>query len=313
MGEKMKILLLSPNQIKRRNWTHQLFRNEFAKHHDVLYYGDGFPDYVPEKPIPEIVKEKGPFDLIFTYGLKYTEPFIGIGDCNIPKIHIAVDYFPAKIAGNFERSHKLFNRDKYDLYFGTTNGVVKYLKSNGFLKSFLLPFSIDTNIYRNLNLQKDYDIFAVFTTRGKGDPIYPYRRIVHKILQKDLSHLKSFTSFIVHDEYIKAINRAKIGISSNNMFGSLSIKYVEVMSCGTMLMSDKPEDLEINGYQDGHHLVIYKDMEDMKNKIHYYLKHENEREKIAKNGEEFVRKYHNNEIRVQQFTDIVRKELGINA
>lgn len=41
----MKILLLSPNQIYRYNWGHQLFRNEIGKHHEVIYYGEGYLNY----------------------------------------------------------------------------------------------------------------------------------------------------------------------------------------------------------------------------------------------------------------------------
>ena len=52
----MRILLLNPNQIERYNWGHQLFKNEFAKHHDVVYYGRGFAGFDPELTVPQILK-----------------------------------------------------------------------------------------------------------------------------------------------------------------------------------------------------------------------------------------------------------------
>ena len=58
-------------------------------------------------------------------------------------------------------------------------------------------------------------------------------------------------------------------------------------------------------------IVLYKGLYDLQDKIYFYVKNDNVRERIAKNGYEFVRKYHNNSVRVEQFTNIVKKELGI--
>ena len=306
----MKILLLSDNQINRYNWTHQLFRNEISRHHSTLYYGPGYINYSPEKLVPEVVKELGPFDLILTYGLKYSEKFIGLGEItNIPKAHIAVDYFPVGGgSGTYERNHKLFTRDKYDLYFGVVGDIVRNLEKNGVCKkAFLLPFSIDINIYKNLNLKKYFDVFASFTTRND---IYPNREKIHSLL-RSMRPITSYIKRVEHENYINKINRSRICITSNNKFRSLSIKYYETMACGSFLLADKPEDFDELGYVDGRHLVLYNDLNDLKDKIYFYLKNGKTREKIALQGMDFVRTFHNNEIRVNEFTNIIQKELNI--
>lgn len=306
----MKLLILSPNQIQNRNWTHELFRQEFKKHHKTIYYGEGFPGYIKGKSIPEVIKDNNwDIDLILTYGLKYTEPFIGIGDINnIPKAHIAVDYFPTATSGTYERNKILFDRDKYDIYFGVVSHVVKNLEENGICKkAFLLPFSIDTNYYFKKSFEKINDVFAVFTTRTDT---YPYREKIIRMVN-DLKKVSSYTKKVQHENYIDMINKSKICITSNNKFKSLSIKYTEIMSCGSFLLADKPEDFDELGYINNKHLVLYDGIEDLKNKIFYYLRNPNEREIIEKEGMEFVRKYHNNSIRVKQFSDIISKELGI--
>lgn len=76
-------------------------------------------------------------------------------------------------------------------------------------------------------------------------------------------------------------------------------------------MADKPEDFDELGYVDGKHLVLYKDVPDLKDKIPYYMKNNAIREKIARQGMDFVRENHSSKIRVQQFTDIIQRELGI--
>ena len=113
------------------------------------------------------------------------------------------------------------------------------------------------------------------------------------------------------DDYLVTLNASKIFITSNNIFGSLSMKYTECMSCGTFMLADKPEDLDEFGYKDGKHLVIYKDINDMKDKINYYLENEEEREEIAKKGMDFVRKNYSNKATVIRFTDYIQRRFGI--
>ena len=305
----MRILMLSPNQIHRRNWTHQLFRNEFSRHHKVTYYGDGFPDYNPNMPVPEIVSKYGGFDLILTYGLRYTEPFVGIGSVtNIPKAHIAVDYFPDATGGTWERNHRMFERDKYDIYFGVVGKIVRDMKTNGYSNVHLLPFSIDTNIYKKYDVKKDIHIFAVFTKRSDT---YPNRHLVHRMLLKCFKGYKVFTYKIQHEPYIKTINRSYICITSNNKFKSFSIKYTEIMACGSFLLADEPEDYQELGYENFKHFVIYDNLEDLNYKIRFYLKHPHLREKIEKQGMGLVLERHNNSTRVKEFTEIINKQLGI--
>jgi len=306
----MRILVLSPNQIEKYNWTHQLFRNEISKHYDVVYYGEGFPNYIPEKPIPELLKELDNIDLIMTYGMRYTLPFIGLGEIShIPKAHIAVDYFPNATGGTYEANHKLFERDKYNIYFGVVSDIVKNLEKNNVCKkAFLLPFSIDTNIYKKLDIPKKYDIFASFTVR---DDTYPNRSKVQNLVRYLSDEYRAYMKRVVHEDYIQKINESRLAITSNNKFKSLSIKYYETMACGTLLLADEPEDFSELGFVDRVHCVLYKDLDDLFELIKFYLNHENLRETIALNGYEFIRNNHNNEIRVKQMIKIIQDELGV--
>jgi hypothetical protein len=304
----MNILILSPNQINKYNWTHQLFRNEIGKQCKTIYYGDGYPDYNSSLTVSEIIKKYNNIDVILTYGMRYTEPFIGLGEIDIPKVHIAVDYFPNATGGTFERNHILFNRDKYDLYFGVVGRIIRDLESNGVCKkAHLLPFSIDIDIYKNLNLNKSFDIFAVFTTR---DDTYPNRNKIHKMIKK-MNEYSSYTNRICHEEYIRIINQSKVCITSNNKFNSLSIKYYEILSSDGFLLADKPEDFDELGFKDGKHLVIYNGLDDLKEKINFYIKNDITRNKISEKGMNFIRENHNNSIRVSQMLNIIKKEFNL--
>lgn len=302
----MKILLLSPDQRNRYNWGHQLFRDEIGKHHNVTYYGDGFPNFNSEIGVPKIIKKLGKPDIILTYGLRYTLPFKELSKItDIPKIHISVDYFPAmgNYKGNWEKQHNFFSERNYNLIFGVVGKVVRDLEANKVTKkSYLLPFAVDINQYRKLNIPKTIDVMASFTCR---DDVYPNRGSIQKMVSK--MGIKCLIKRVVHQKYIKSINASKIVVTSNNIFNSLSMKYTECLACGSFLLADKPEDFSELGYVDGKHLVLYKDLTDLKNKIRYFLNHEKEREQIAAEGMKFVRENHNVTIRAKQFTKIVNE------
>jgi len=298
----MKILLLSPDQINRYNWGHQLFRNDLNKHHNVIYYGDGYTDYNPNINTNQIIKKYNDADIILTYGLRYTESF---GQFKVPKhmkrVHILVDFFPAHLGGykgTWGRYKNFLSNTQFDLLLVRQGCQLDYLKQiNCNIPAYLFPFSVDTNKYKKLDLKKLYDTITSATTRPD---VYPNRRSVNKLMNK--MNLKNVSGRVIHQKYIKFINQSKIAVISTNVFNSPNMKFTEFTSCGTFVLSDKPADFDELGFKDGEHLVIYKDLKDLKNKLLYYLKHNKEREKIAKQGMNFTRKYHNNILRVQQFT-----------
>lgn len=309
----MNILILNPNYIKRHNWGHQLFKNEFGKHHDVVYYGQGYPKYNAALTVPEILKQfNKKFDIILTYEIKYSRFFKGLGKIrDIPKVHIQIDYainiknYPG--FADTKNIDKLINRNKPDLIFATSMSNVEVLKDHlGIDKVFILPFSVDTNIYKDMGLKRSVDVMAVFSTNTR---VYSQRNKVQQLIQK--MNINGFTGHATHQAYIKKINQSKIFVISNNINKRLSMKYTEAMACGALVLSDRPEDFELQGFIAGKHLVLYNNMADMQKKIRYYLKHKDERIKIAKCGMEFVREHHSCAKRVRQFTKIVNRELII--
>jgi len=302
----MKILLLSPNQIGRYNWGHQLFRNEIGKQTPVTYYGDGFPNFNCDLNVKQIVEMYCPdVDLIMTYGWRYSKNFEGLGDINIPKVHITVDYVPT---ANIPVQNKFFKKNKYDLVFGITVSSYKRLVENKVCSSVhILPFSADCNIYKPLNLSKKNQILAAFTTRTD---IYPNRRKIQKVATA--TGFPVITKRTIQQKLIRAINTSKITATSNNIFHSLSMRYTETLACGGFLLADKPDDLDFVGLEDGKHLVLYYDMKDFSEKVKYYMLHDTERKKIEKAGMNFVRNNHSCEIRVKEMMGFIKEKIGVS-
>jgi len=303
----MRILLLNPNQIGRYNWGHQLFRNEIGRQHKVVYYGHGFPNYNSSWSVQDIIKKKygnSYPDLVMTYGWRYSKDFQGIGDLSIPKVHIVVDFGRQQ---GIPKQNDFHRNNKYDLLFAITQNAYRLLKKNTpEIPVHIIPFSVDTNIYKPLNLPKEDMVLAAFNSRSD---VYPNRTKIRKALHQ--MKIKVIQKKVIHQRLINLINRCKISVTSNNVFASLSMRYTETLACGGFLLADKPEDLELVGLEDKKHLVVYNDIKDFKKKVKYYMSHDSERKRIENAGMKFVRSNHSCAVRVREMTDIINKELNI--
>jgi spore maturation protein CgeB len=91
------------------------------------------------------------------------------------------------------------------------------------------------------------------------------------------------------------------------------MRYTEILACGGFLLADKPNDFDLLGFKNNKHLVLYKGMKDLKEKVKYYMDPKNnaERQKIANQGMKFVRENHSCKVRAQEFKKIINEELGI--
>ena len=73
----------------------------------------------------------------------------------------------------------------------------------------------------------------------------------------------------------------------------------EISGCGGFLLTNEADNLR-DYYQDGREIVIYKNTDDMIDKIKYYLKHNEEREMIARAGYERTLREYTYEKRFQE-------------
>ena len=91
--------------------------------------------------------------------------------------------------------------------------------------------------------------------------------------------------------------------SDFDMDNTINYRVYESLACGSLLFTDQNKALDKN-FIDGKHLIVYKNNEDLLNKIKYFKKNESESEEIAKKGYEFVKEEHTSEKRVIKFKKI---------
>ena len=88
----------------------------------------------------------------------------------------------------------------------------------------------------------------------------------------------------------KVFNTSKINlhISLRSIHTGMPLRMLDIMGCGGFLLSNAQEEL-LEFFDEGHHMVTYRSIDECLDKINYYLKHEDERKKIAQAGFERIR------------------------
>lgn len=104
-----------------------------------------------------------------------------------------------------------------------------------------------------------------------------------------------------YDEAPYAMKCAKINlnISLRSIINGIPLRAFDVMACGGFLLTNYQPDFPELFIPD-EDFVYYEDMDDLVKKVRYYLTHDAERERIARNVYEKVKKFHSYDVRVEQ-------------
>jgi len=311
----MRILLLGWNRFskvitrsrrwyyKKKDWYPELFRRELARQaDDIIFFGYGYARYNPNyKTVGHLVEKYKP-DVVFVHngGHEFTETIGYIPD-HVLKVHMNQDYWKTNCE-NYDYYHNTWD---FDIIFMPVTKEVKLLQSRGF-KARLSMFSADLTKQEDLHLSRDIDVMASFATPGR---VYgPQRKEIHVWL-KTVTDLNVYMGKAGWEAHVEKLNQSKIVLNNVARWAFMNQRFFEVPACNSLLLTDYAEDQPLVGLEDGKHLVIYENLKDMKEKIYYYLEHEEERKSIARQGYEYVRKNHSLKQRVSEFLVDLQEEL----
>ena len=181
-------------------------------------------------------------------------------------------------------------------------------------KLIWFPFHVPTNIFKDYNNDKIYNMLMM---GAMDERYYPLRK---KIFDK-LKDEKGFQYYqhpgygavdkgdggvIAGAAYAKEISRSKIFLTCDSILHFPLLKYFEVLACNTLLLAPISQELEDLGFVDGETFVAI-DGSNFKEKVHYYLEHEQERRQIAKKGCKMISENHTTEIRVRELINHINK------
>ncbi|WP_425497150.1 CgeB family protein [Paenibacillus phytohabitans] len=208
----------------------------------------------------------------------------------------------------------------YDYVFTHELGCVEFYRSLGVTSVHYLPLCVNPQMFypRRTGPQYQYDVVFIgnaFRNRTElFDELAPFLRGKKVLIAggfwerlNTFEELSPFikSGFIPPEETANYYSGAKLvinihrpwegGQDNRNTFQlpSLSInpRTYEISACGTMQLTDIREDLGSH-YRPGHDLETFASADELKRKIDYYLKHEQERRKYALRGLQTTLRHH---------------------
>ena len=166
-------------------------------------------------------------------------------------------------------------------YLPNFDGLVK--------KSYWFPNSYPDEVIFPKDIEKTTDVGFCGNDRPEIQYLDKFK------IRKDL--------FVIGDDMVNAINSYKIHFNKN-IADDINYRTFETTGCGTFLITNYTPGLE-KLFDIGKEIVVYNDLNDLDNKVKYYLENEEEREKIANAGYERSKTDHTYYERAKTLVDII--------
>lgn len=187
--------------------------------------------------------------------------------------------------------------------------AVKELNNLGISKVKWLPPAYYPWLYRPLNLSKLHK----FAFIGQPDDTLITKGYTRKEFFTKLSSEPYMNSYIgqgVYGEEVNKVYNESMVLIDRTIYCNIGTRIFETIGSGGFLLVNRgpiPSGIDELAF-DGQHFISYDDSyEDCLDKLKYYIKHEEERQKIARNGEAYFRQHHTYHHRI----DVIFKDLGL--
>lgn len=112
-------------------------------------------------------------------------------------------------------------------------------------------------------------------------------------------HCKGGVSTLTEMPKVFQASKINLNMTMRPIETGLSLRIWDVLGCGGFLLTNYQTEIP-DYFEIGRDLETYESMEELEEKVRYYLSHDEERVAIAINGYEKVAKYHTYEIRLAQ-------------
>lgn len=182
---------------------------------------------------------------------------------------------------------------KIDILLNSTESYIPMFE--GLVKkSYWFPNSYPDDLIFPKKLDKTIDVGFCGNLINRG----------HLINHLDKYNIKK-DIFVIGDDMVNSINSYKIHFNCN-ISNDINYRTFETTGCGTFLLTNYTPGLE-KIFDIGKEIVVYDSIEDLDNKVKYYLDNSEERNKIAKAGHERAKKDHTYYERAKKLIDIINE------
>ena len=209
----------------------------------------------------------------------------------------------------------------YDYFFVIQKGDFSdEMKKAGVKNCRYLPLAASPDVHKRVELSDDERDYYGSEVSFVGAGYYNRRLLFKGLLDHDFKIwgsewdinsplgrcVQRAAERVDTDETVKIFNASKININLHsstyhngvNPFGDfVNPRTFEIAACGAFQLVDRRSELA-ELFEIGKEVIVFKDLEDLKQKISYYLNHPAERERIAENARKRVLKEHTYERRM---------------
>lgn len=179
-------------------------------------------------------------------------------------------------------NHNLNSRFKFDYITHYDKTQISKMISDGIdvKEEFQLPVNLERYRFdKKQPYEYIYDLFFSGRTTLHRDQMmnhfkrdYKFLYVVHGLVEKD---------------FVDMVRRSKICLNVHIQdFPQLQHRVQNYLACGAFVLSEKLT--HNDGLKAGEHFIEFSGQTDLKNKVEYYLLHEDERNEIAESGRRYV-------------------------
>jgi GT2 family glycosyltransferase/tetratricopeptide (TPR) repeat protein len=190
----------------------------------------------------------------------------------------------------------------FDLVFTAQRDGAEELRQAGIVTAQWLPLACDPEIHRKHEVEKTFDICFV------GHLFPGPRSDLVRLIERRFA--RTFVGQRFFDEMARTYSESRI-VFNRSLRNDINMRVFEALACGSLLVTN---DLSENGqaelFRDGVHLAVYRDAEELMDKIAYYLDHDEVRERIAARGRQEALERHTYRIRMEA---ILRAAEGLRS
>lgn len=169
-----------------------------------------------------------------------------------------------------------------------------------------LPLACDGEVHRGSEVEKEWDVGFVGNVSQDRE-----RRRKLDMVAKHFStndYLKQYRK----EEIAEIYSRSRI-VFNCAVGNEVNMRVFEAMASGSLLVTERVANGQSELFEDGVHFVEYSGDSEMIEKTRYYLEHDDERERIARAGQETVLRDHTYRSRCDEVLEVVAGRAGRQA
>lgn len=164
------------------------------------------------------------------------------------------------------------------------------------------------HLYANYVINRQITVIErkeILSMIGKEYPVRLYTYVQNNSFKPRGVHNMGPADYYRDMPYIFKLSRINLNITLRSITNGIPLRGYDILGSGGFLMSNYQVDLARH-FIPGEDYEYYESRKDLMDKIGYYLKNEDERKCIAKNGHDKVTREHTFDVRVKQIIDIVK-------